>query len=96
MTSILEEKNNALDTNKTKLNRKDAEALGDELIERCCVCHLSRQPRYSCFEPLPGNTSLGDTDVIGLYDAETDMKFIIAQLENSPILSQVLFIKSNN
>lgn len=34
-----------------------------------------------------GNSPLGDTDVIGLYDAETDMKLVIAQLENSPLLA---------
>ena len=41
------------------------------------------------FEPLPGETRLwGDTDVIGLYDAETDMKIVVAMLENTPLLGQ--------
>ena len=39
------------------------------------------------FEPLPGETRLwGDTDVIGLFDAETDMKEVVAILENHPLL----------
>ncbi|MDU7372815.1 MAG: 50S ribosomal protein L11 methyltransferase, partial [Klebsiella michiganensis] len=39
------------------------------------------------FEPLPGETRLwGDTDVIGLFDAETDMKEAIAMLEQNPLL----------
>ncbi|MCU6316456.1 50S ribosomal protein L11 methyltransferase, partial [Proteus mirabilis] len=34
------------------------------------------------FEPLPGEPRLwGDTDVIGLFDAETDMKEVVAILE---------------
>lgn len=36
---------------------------------------------------LPGETRLwGDTDVIGLFDAETDMKEVVAILENHPLL----------
>ncbi len=39
------------------------------------------------FEPLPGETRLwGDTDVIGLFDAETDMNDVVAILENHPLL----------
>ena len=39
------------------------------------------------FEPLPGETRLwGDTDVIGLFDAETDMKEVVAILEHHPLL----------
>lgn len=39
------------------------------------------------FEPLPGETRLwGDTDVIGLSDAETDMNDVVAILENHPLL----------
>lgn len=29
---------------------------------------------------------MGDTDVIGLFDAETDMKAVVAQLEQHPLL----------
>ena len=39
------------------------------------------------FEPLPGETACGVTpDVIGLFDAETDMKEVVAILENHPLL----------
>ena len=42
-----------------------------------------------CFEPLPGETRLwGDTDVIGLFDAETDMKEVVAILEQHPLLGE--------
>ncbi len=30
----------------------------------------------------------GDTDVIGLYDAETDMSIIVAMLENTAVLGK--------
>ena len=41
------------------------------------------------FEPLPGETLLwGDTDAIGLYDAETDMEDVVAMLENEPLLGK--------
>lgn len=39
------------------------------------------------FEPLPGETRLwGDTDVIGLFDAESDMNEAVAILEQHPLL----------
>ncbi|MEX9944721.1 50S ribosomal protein L11 methyltransferase [Providencia rettgeri] len=67
---------------------KDAENLGDELIETGAVSVTFQDSHDTpVFEPLPGETRLwGDTDVIGLYDAETDMKLVVAQLENSPLL----------
>ncbi|HHR5900866.1 TPA: 50S ribosomal protein L11 methyltransferase [Providencia alcalifaciens] len=70
-------------------NAKDAEALGDELMETGSVSVTFQDSHDTpVFEPLPGETRLwGDTDVIGLYDAETDMKLVIAQLENSPLLA---------
>ncbi|WP_323085261.1 50S ribosomal protein L11 methyltransferase [Providencia alcalifaciens] len=69
-------------------NAKDAEALGDELMETGSVSVTFQDSHDTpVFEPLPGETRLwGDTDVIGLYDAETDMKWVVAQLENSPLL----------
>ncbi|USR64400.1 50S ribosomal protein L11 methyltransferase [Providencia stuartii] len=65
-----------------------AEALGDELIETGAVSVTFQDSHDTpVFEPLPGETRLwGDTDVIGLFDAETEMKFVVAQLENSPLL----------
>lgn len=67
-----------------------AEALGDELIESGSVSVTFQDSHDTpVFEPSPGETRLwGDTDVIGLYDAETDMKMVIAQLENSPLLAK--------
>lgn len=68
---------------------QQAESLGDELIETGAVSVTFQDSHDTpVFEPLPGETRLwGDTDVIGLYDAETDMKAVIAQLEHSPQLS---------
>ncbi|BBG60060.1 Ribosomal protein L11 methyltransferase [Providencia rustigianii] len=69
-------------------NASNAEALGDELMETGAVSVTFQDSHDTpVFEPLPGETRLwGDTDVIALYDAETDMKLVIAQLENSPLL----------
>lgn len=66
-----------------------AEELGDALIESGAVSVTFQDTHDTpIFEPLPGETRLwGDTDVIGLYDAETDMKEVVAILENSPLLS---------
>ncbi|REF25935.1 [LSU ribosomal protein L11P]-lysine N-methyltransferase [Xenorhabdus cabanillasii] len=69
---------------------QQAEALGDELIESGAVS-ITFQDSHDTpiFEPLPGETRLwGDTDVIGLYDAETDMKAIVRQLEQIPQLGK--------
>lgn len=66
-----------------------AEELGDALIESGAVSVTFQDTHDTpVFEPLPGETRLwGDTDVIGLYDAETDMKEVVAILEYSPLLS---------
>lgn len=65
-----------------------AEEIGDALVESGAVSVTFQDTHdVPVFEPLPGETRLwGDTDVIGLYDAETDMKQIVAILENSPLL----------
>jgi len=40
------------------------------------------------FEPLPGETRLwGDTDITGLYEADTDMQAVVAVLKKSPLLA---------
>lgn len=40
------------------------------------------------FEPLPGETRLwGDTDITGLYEADTDMQRVIEVLKTSPLLA---------
>ncbi|MGF1683566.1 50S ribosomal protein L11 methyltransferase [Photobacterium minamisatsumaniensis] len=75
-----------------KLNAtaENAEAIGDMLMEETgalSVTFLDAQDT-PVFEPLPGETRLwGDTDVIGLYDAETDMNFVLDMLNNSPLIA---------
>ncbi|MBJ3814912.1 50S ribosomal protein L11 methyltransferase [Shimwellia pseudoproteus] len=65
-----------------------AEELGDGLIESGAVSVTFQDTHDTpVFEPLPGETRLwGDTDVIGLYDAETDMKEVVAILAQHPLL----------
>ncbi|MCA6221318.1 50S ribosomal protein L11 methyltransferase [Photorhabdus antumapuensis] len=67
-----------------------AESLGDTLMENGAVSVTFQDSHDNpVFEPLPGETRLwGDTDVIGLYDAETDMKAVISQLEQVPQLGK--------
>ncbi|MCW8330727.1 50S ribosomal protein L11 methyltransferase [Photobacterium sp. SDRW27] len=75
-----------------KLNAtaENAEAIGDMLMEETgalSVTFLDAQDT-PVFEPLPGETRLwGDTDVVGLYDAETDMDFVLNMLKNSPLIA---------
>ncbi|QLB19913.1 50S ribosomal protein L11 methyltransferase [Mannheimia granulomatis] len=41
------------------------------------------------FEPLPGETRLwGNTDIVGLFDAETDMQIIVEALKTSKLVEQ--------
>lgn len=65
-----------------------AEAIGDVLMESGSVSITFMDSHDTpVFEPLPGETRLwGDTDVMALYDAETDMTTVIAQLQQSPLL----------
>lgn len=65
-----------------------AEELGDALMEHGAVS-VTFQDTYDnpVLEPLPGETRLwGDTDVIGLFDAETDMSDVVAGLQSHPLL----------
>jgi ribosomal protein L11 methylase PrmA len=76
----------------------NAEELSDALMEAGSVS-ITFQDTHDTpvFEPLPGETRLwGDTDVIGLFDAETDMAEVIAILQQHPLLGAVSCIKSNN
>ncbi|WP_047605577.1 50S ribosomal protein L11 methyltransferase [Rahnella aquatilis] len=68
----------------------DAETLSDALIESGAVSVTFQDTHDNpVFEPMPGETLLwGDTDAIGLYDAETDMAEVIAMLENEPLLGK--------
>ena len=74
---------------KINTSGSNAEELGDALIESGAVSVTFQDTHDTpVFEPLPGETRLwGDTDVIGLYDAETDMEKVVAILENCPLLS---------
>lgn len=65
-----------------------AEELGDALIENGAVSVTFQDTHDNpVFEPLHGETLLwGDTDAIGLFDAETDMALVIAGLEACPLL----------
>ena len=57
----------------------NAEDLSDALMEAGAVS-ITFQDTHDTpvFEPLPGETRLwGDTDVIGLFDAETDMNDVV-------------------
>jgi ribosomal protein L11 methyltransferase len=73
-----------------KLNTTGAHAedLSDALMEAGAVS-ITFQDTHDTpvFEPLPGETRLwGDTDVIGLFDAESDMHDVVAILEQHPLL----------
>lgn len=65
-----------------------AEELGDALIENGAVSVTFQDTHDNpVFEPLPGETLLwGDTDAIGLFDAETDMELVVMGLEACPLL----------
>ncbi|MDR0218339.1 MAG: 50S ribosomal protein L11 methyltransferase [Enterobacteriaceae bacterium] len=69
---------------------QQAESLGDELMESGAVSVTFQDSHDTpIFEPLPGETRLwGDTDVIGLYDAETDMNAVVSLLEQLPQLGK--------
>jgi len=74
---------------KLNAHSDNAEAIGDLLMEETgalSATFLDAQDT-PVFEPMPGETRLwGDTDVIGLYDAETDMKNVVTLLQNTPLL----------
>lgn len=69
-----------------KLNSTDvlAERVGDAMTDSGAVSVTFQDARdVPIFEPLPGETRLwGNTDVIGLYDAETDMTEVITALKS--------------
>lgn len=76
----------------------NAEDLSDALMEAGAVS-ITFQDTHDTpvFEPLPGETRLwGDTDVIGLFDAETDMNDVVAILETIRCSARASRIKSNN
>lgn len=65
-----------------------AETLSDALMDIGAVSVTFQDTNDTpVYEPLPGETRLwGDTDVIGLFDAETDMAAITAELAQHPLL----------
>lgn len=65
-----------------------AEQLGDALSETGAVSVTFQDTHDNpVYEPLPGETRLwGDTEVIGLFDAETEMAEIVAQMAEHPLL----------
>ncbi|GLR75616.1 ribosomal protein L11 methyltransferase [Aliivibrio sifiae] len=74
-----------------KLNAtsENAEQISDMLMEETgalSVTFLDAKD-VPIFEPLPGETRLwGETDIVALYDAETDMDLVITQLKASNVL----------
>jgi ribosomal protein L11 methyltransferase len=67
---------------------ENAEALSDALMEVGAVSVTFQDTHDNpVYEPLPGETLLwGDTDVIGLFDAETEMSDVVAELSQHPLL----------
>ncbi|RSD30976.1 50S ribosomal protein L11 methyltransferase [Vibrio pectenicida] len=76
-----------------KLNatNNNAEQIGDMLMEdtgALSVTFLDAQDT-PVFEPLPGETRLwGDTDILALYDANSDTKQILKQIKLSDLLAE--------
>jgi ribosomal protein L11 methyltransferase len=75
-----------------KLNatNTNSEQIGDMLIEETGALSITFLDAKDTpvFEPLPGETRLwGDTDVLALYDAESDTDSIIQQIKASNMLA---------
>ncbi|HBZ14617.1 50S ribosomal protein L11 methyltransferase [Candidatus Pantoea floridensis] len=66
----------------------NAETLSDALMDVGAVSVTFQDTHDNpVYEPLPGETLLwGDTDVIGLFDAETEMSDVVAELSQHPLL----------
>ncbi|MFL7027396.1 50S ribosomal protein L11 methyltransferase [Enterovibrio norvegicus] len=75
-----------------KLNAtiENAETIGDMLMDEAGALSVTFLDAKDTpvFEPLPGETRLwGETDILALYDAETDMDTVLAILKASPLLA---------
>lgn len=67
-----------------------------DLLEESGAVSVTFQDTYDnpVFEPLPGETRLwGNTDVIGLYDADIDTHQLIGMLQGSPLFSDEITYK---
>ena len=74
-----------------KLNAtaQTAEAISDVLIEEADALSVTFLDAKDSpvFEPMPGETRLwGETNIVALYDAQTDMQNVLAILKKSPLL----------
>ncbi|MBT9431113.1 50S ribosomal protein L11 methyltransferase [Candidatus Sodalis endolongispinus] len=69
---------------------QQADTLSDALTESGAVSVTFQDTHdVPVYEPLPGETRLwGDTDVIGLYDAATDMATVVDVLKAQPLLGE--------
>lgn len=74
-----------------KLNAtsENAESIGELLMSHSALSATFTDAQDTpVFEPLPGETRLwGDTDITGLYEADTDMQEIVKILQKSPLLN---------
>jgi ribosomal protein L11 methyltransferase len=75
-----------------KLNatNENSEQIGDMLMEETGALSITFLDAKDTpvFEPLPGETRLwGDTDILALYDAESDTNWIVEQIKSSGMLS---------
>ena len=67
-----------------------------DLLEESGAVSVTFQDTYDnpVFEPLPGETRLwGNTDLIGLYDADIDTHQLISMLQGSPLFSDEITYK---
>ncbi|GAA5191426.1 50S ribosomal protein L11 methyltransferase [Ferrimonas gelatinilytica] len=72
-----------------------ADTISDQLMELGAVSVTFLDAKDTpVFEPAPGETRLwGDTDVVGLFDAITEMEPVIAELKTLPELSNQMAYK---
>jgi len=67
----------------------NAEQIGELLMDNSALSATFTDAHDTpIFEPMPGETRLwGDTDITGLYEADTDMTAVINVLQKSPLLA---------
>jgi ribosomal protein L11 methyltransferase len=76
-----------------KLNatNENAEQIGDMLMEETGALSVTFLDAHDTpvFEPQPGETRLwGDTDIVALYDAEVDTKWVVETIKGSNMLPE--------